>query len=229
MLQFLNPSDYKVSTDDENVKSFADMLPQNKLLWTAKSNPESNLYKLYKAYSQELARFQALQAELANTYIPNSTTSIIENWEQFLGIPDDCFDNDGSDDIRRRNILIKLAYMNIQTESDVIALGAILGLVVEIIPASTGQGFPYIFPFQFYNPYITTINISGTVQSLFPYTFPLVFGEGDSIPLFQCLMNKQKPAHIELQYTFSDFEYISNAAEEYVDNDSNPYVGGASV
>ena len=129
-----SPQDFAPKSEEDNIKSFSDLMPLNKLLWTAMRVPGSNAYRLLSVLAQDLARFQLLEFEVANQYIPNSTNSFIEQWEEMLGIPDSCFLTDIPDGERRRNILIKLSGLNLQTAKDYEALGDLLGLTVEVLP-----------------------------------------------------------------------------------------------
>jgi uncharacterized protein YmfQ (DUF2313 family) len=188
-----------------NVQSFIDLLPVNKRFWSSTAlRDDTILRQLLLSISVEMARFQQLEYEIAANYIPNFTNSIIEEWEQMLGIPDDCFEVVGqSDDIRRRNIIIKLAYMNLQTPQDYYNLAEILGLDIQISYATDDDVFPFTFPFIFTDDYeayfIWYINISTTITG-FPFTFPFTFTEAQD-SLFKCICNKQKPANTLLIFT----------------------------
>lgn len=210
-----SPQDFAPKSEADNVKSFADLMPLNKLLWIGMRIPDSNAYKLLKVLAQDLARFQLLEYAVANQYIPNETNSFIEQWEEMLGIPDSCFPNTGTDEERRRNILIKLNYMNLQTAQDYEELGAILGLNVQVQPNVPAD------------PWVWTINIDAADPNVFPYTFPFTFTE-NFIELFVCLTQKQKPAHTELLYSFIPNVYVTNDDDVYVTNDDDAYIDGGT-
>ena len=131
-------------------------------------------------------------------------TSFIPEWEQTLGIPDSCFSiTNQTDAIRRRNILIKLTCMNLQTEADYLKLATTLGLTIQIVPYDLSDlGFPYTFPISFNDPAFNwKIIIYTNIVDEFPYTFPLTFDTVDpNIALFECIVNKQKPAHTQVNF-----------------------------
>ena len=129
-----SPQSFAPKTQEQNIKSFADLMPLNKKLWAATRIAQSNAYRLLKVLAEELARFQFLEYDIASKYIPNFDDSFIESWEQTLGIPDSCFSNAASDEQRRRNIIIKLAYLNLQTANDYVKLGELLELDVQVLP-----------------------------------------------------------------------------------------------
>lgn len=207
--------DFAPRSEEENIKSFSDLMPLNKLLWIAMRVEGSNAYKLLSVLAKDLARFQLLEFEVASQYIPNLTNSFIEQWEEMLGIPDSCFLNNVPDDERRRNILIKLSSMNLQTAEDYEELGSILGLNVQVQPNVPTT------------PFIWTINIDSEDPDVFPYTFPITFSE-DFIELFQCITSKQKPAHTKLLYSFIPNQYITNGGDVYITNGGDSYVDGGT-
>lgn len=173
---------FKPNTLEENTQSFADMLPTGRV-WDKSRQSGTVQRQMLKALATEMGRFQALTYQLVTSSIPNFTNSLIEEWEVVLGIPDDCFPIADTDEERRFNIVVKLAYLNLQTEQSYIDLANILGLSITI-----SNSYPTM-----------TIDIAGFVPPTFPYTFPFVFG-ADSNNLFQCLVLKQKPAHIEVVF-----------------------------
>lgn len=209
------PQSFYPKSEKENVKSFADLLPINKELWISGRIPGSNLYILLASLSKELARFQALEYQLASQYIPNATDSFIEYWEHMLGIPDTCFKTDVPDDERRANILIKLAYLTLQTAEDYELLGAMLGLNVQVLPNIPND------------PFIWTINVNSNDPNTFPFTFPMIFSENKTA-LFQCLVNKQKPAHTQVLFQFEPNAYVTTDNDEYVDGNDEIYVDGGT-
>ena len=178
-----NILDYAPNTEDQNTQSFADLFFSGRVT-DAKNKNGSVLRNTFKATAKELNRYQTLLYEIITSYIPNFNDSFIEQWEKELGIPDDIFDNTGTDTERRRNIIIKLAYMNLQTEQDYIDLANLLNLSITI----SNSGFT------------TTIDIAGLDEPDFPYTFDFTFGTNVN-GLFQQIVLKQKPAYQEVIFT----------------------------
>ncbi len=210
-----SPQSFSPRTEEQNIKSFADLMPLNKKLWAATRISQANAYRLLKVLAEELARFQFLEYEIASKYIPNFDDSFIESWEQMLGIPDSCFSNSVSDEERRRNIIIKLAYLNLQTANDYVILGDLLNLNVQVLPNVPTD------------PFIWTINIDSSDPNVFPYTFPITFSE-NFIGLYECLVQKQKPAHTQVLFSFSGNAYSTNSGDIYTTNSGNPYVNGGT-
>jgi len=166
--------------------SFARMMPVGGS-WDAPYIAGKNYRNLLKGIGGEMNRFQQLVQTIATTYIPNLTNSVIDEWETFLGIPDECFviTIDTTNAERRRNILIKLAFLNLQTEQDYINLGIQLGLIITLEPQG-GSVLKVVFS-------------TGAIDG-FPYTFPFEFEIVTNAGIYECLVNKQKPAHVQVIY-----------------------------
>lgn len=187
-------SDFTPLTNDENADNLARCLPYGDL-FAAAVRDNSVLRRVLLGLSKEQGRIQQALFALATKFIPNSTDSFIEGWEQALGIPDDCFIIENQSlATRRRNILIKSFYMKLNTDNDYFRLAAILDLTIRIIPYNANI-----------NPFVWEIIIDGSPSAGFPYTFPLTFGAGDGDDvLFQCIVQKQKPAHTQVVFTYSN-------------------------
>jgi uncharacterized protein YmfQ (DUF2313 family) len=113
-------------------------------------------------------------------------------WEQLLSIPDDCIKTNVSDNQRRVDIIIKLGYLNLQTEQDYYNLAEILN--VEILSFVRDNRFGY------------TMTIKSISNDKFPLLFDAsldpVYGSftfgSESEQFFTCLVQKYKPAYAEL-------------------------------
>ncbi len=192
-------------TPDEQTESLANYFPPGRA-FAAKNIPGSVTRLLLEGLAGELVRACGLVDELRTELIPDETTLFIDEWESALGIPDDCFDNQGSDTIRRRNILAKLVSLGVQTAEDFCDLAEFFGLTCTIKGGSTHGVFPFVFPMVLFPNstearHTILIDLGGLVES-FTYTFPLTFGSGD-IALVKCLFDKLKPANCDI--LFMDF------------------------
>lgn len=186
---------------EQYTDSLADYLPGG-LLFASKSVKNSNFRKLLKGMSGELFRANGLLKTYNDEILPDQTVKFIDEWESTLGIPDDCFKGTGTIDERRRDVLIKLASLGVQTKQDFINLADLLGIVVTVESGSGHASFPLIFPVVLFNSSKDarfTIIITFTVEpaSRFPYTFPFIFG-GEEIAILECLFNKLKPSNCKL-------------------------------
>lgn len=189
---------------DQYTNSLADYLPGGRL-FASKAVNGSNFRKLLRGMSGELFRSNGLLKEYSEQIIPDQTVKFIEEWESTLDIPDGCFLGTGSIDVRRRDILTKLAALGVQTAQDFIDLAAIFGVTVTIVPGPTPQFFPFTFPFVLSGSpkeIRFTIFVEFTVEedSRFPLRFPFIFGD-ELIAILECIFNRLRPANCNVVFT----------------------------
>lgn len=194
-------SEFDIKTQDENAQSLADVCPDGEF-WRTKNIDESNFRKLLLGCATEIGRGQSYIQSLADHYIPNLNDSFINDWENILGIPDSCFTKDGiengnttSDSARRRDIIVKLSKMNLQTAQDYIDLAAEFGLQIQIVNSGT------IGPTT-YNQFHWLIIFTGIAIEGWTYDWDIEWGN-PFVSLIECIFNKQRPAHTLLDFAFS--------------------------
>jgi len=186
---------------EQYTNSLADYLPGG-CLFASKSIQDSNFRKLLTGMSGELFRANGLLKEYSEQILPDQTVKFIEEWESALGIPDACFNGTGTLDERRRDILVKLAALGVQTAQDFEDLGDTFGISVTVASGRDGITFPLVFPVLMFTTVTEarfTIVIKFTVQEAnrFTLTFPFTFGDGN-IAILECLFRKLKPANCNL-------------------------------
>lgn len=209
---------------DKSTQALADVCPVGKV-FEVKNLGTSNTRKLLRGLAQEQVRYEGSIFDLINKYIPNFTISYIEEWEQQLGIPDDCFNTiDFTDDERRRNIIIKLAFLTLVTPQDYIDLAILLQLDVQVIPGPDISSFPLTFPVIFGDNFFLFIKFIGVQEEGFPYVFPITFGTAIT-SLYECLVNKYKQAYIQVEFLFDDdfteLPLLDGNGETIMDGDGN--------
>lgn len=186
----------------EHADSLADYLPGGRLFESARAF-DSNFRKLLLGLSGELFTAEGYLKTISNEYDINTTNLFIEEWESALGIPDDCFLGNGTLNERRRDVLVKLASLGVQTAEDFEGLGSIFGVTVTVHAGIDFSSiFPATFPFIFFDSAKDarfTIIVDFTVQepSRFTLTFPFVFGSKE-IAILECLFNKLKSANCDI-------------------------------
>lgn len=197
----IKASEFDIKTPDENAQSLADLHPDG-IFWEAKNIDGSNFRQLLIGLAGEIQRAQSYIQSVAEDYIPNLTNSFINDWENIVGIPDDCFTKNGisegdqsSDAGRRRDILIKLSKMNLQTTQDYIDLAAAFNTTITINNSTGG--------FDQFNWEIVFQGATTTGWD-YPWTIPdeIVWGSPFQ-ELIRCIFDKQRPAHTLLNYSFS--------------------------
>lgn len=165
----------------------------------------TNIYKMISSFSFSFKREYNAEEYLKVELNPQTTNDLIANWEEQVGIPDECFSiNNLSIEQRRNQVLTKLT-AQVQTAEDFIDLAATLGVTVTVTPKLTGGlTFPYTFPFTFATLedfFVIVVDIDGWNPTAgFAYTFPFTFGEDQYVSQIQCLFDKLKPANCDIEY-----------------------------
>ena len=187
-----------VSADKNTTQAHADVLADflpNGPSFEAKKIGGSNLRKLLLGFSGELRTAEEYIKTFDDEYSPLTTTLLIKEWEQALGIPDACFPATGDIDERRVHVLTKLSSMGIQTVSDFVALALLFGIVVTVEPLDEVASPPVAVTFPDAR-FTLVITGAGLVSGLPPYDVPFTPNSSESV--LECLFNKLKPANCKL-------------------------------
>ena len=198
---------FKPNTDEENAQAFADLMPRG-IAFEAKNKEESNMRKLLNAMSKEFGRVQSKINEFVVEHNPETTTNLIEEWESAVGIPDECFRTDVSLELRRKQVVAKLAKMNVQTVQDFIYLAAYFGFNVTIKNAEDGSLFPMVLPFTLgdrdflINTLLVKFVDLDAPTNVLPVTLPFTLGNDGNI--ITCIFRKLVPITLEIIFTYRD-------------------------
>jgi len=193
-----------IRTIDDQAKSLANYLPGGKL-FRIKNFKNSNFRNLLIGLAGELFTADGYLRSYSQEILPDQTVLFIDEWEKALGIPDDCFFGNGTLDERRRDILVKLASSGIQTAQDFVDLAALFGVSV-IVKAGVDGSVPTLFPMTFpllFSGDITHLRFTIIIQFTVLDTsrFPLYFPfifGSELIVTLECLFNKLRPANCAL-------------------------------
>lgn len=175
-----------------NAESYARMLkkllPPGRL-W--KLVQDSWISKVFLAIGDELARVHARAQDLLLESDPRTATEMLDEWEEFLGLPDDCDSPGSMTTTERRNAATqKLVSRGGQTPQFYIDLAAAFG-----VPGVTIDEFQYpvmrsgfrsgarCYGIQW--AYVWTVNIPGT-----------------SNPGLECRIERAKPAHTIVLFNY---------------------------
>lgn len=183
-------------TKEQHATALASYLPSGPL-WAAKNIKGTKFRQLLRGHACELVNAEGYLKELQDDFIPDTTVKFIEEWEDTLGIPDDCFLATGDTDERRRDILIKLASLGVQTAAQFVALAAQFGIDVTV---ESGKAADLPFGASDKEQRFTIV-VTFTVEAAnqFPFDFPIVFGD-DTIAIVECLFSKLKPANCNVLF-----------------------------
>jgi len=186
---------------ETHAQRLADYLPGGRL-FQAKNVDGSNLRKLLRGIATELFTADGYLRDFQEDITPSVTTYFINEWESALGIPDSCFTGAGTLTERRRDIVIKLAALGVQTAADFEALGDLFGVTVTVRAASTFSVFPLIFPVLLFDTekearFTIVVDFTVDAASQFTLTFPFTFGD-ETIGTLECLFRRLKPANCDI-------------------------------
>lgn len=169
----------------------------NGALFEAKALADSNFRQLLRGFAGEIFSAQGHITLLGVEYLPDETTLFLSEWERALSIPDDCFSGTGTNDERRRDILVKLVGLGLQTAPDFEFLADLFGEAVTVLPGSEYTGYPFAVADDQKRYYII-IEFTPTGGG-FPYTFPFVFGS-ETIRILECLFDRLKPSNCRVLF-----------------------------
>ena len=184
---------FRNRSDSDYQRSYAQYLPGGKM-FSSKDDTRKGLYDFLNGISVEARKATEMMNAYNDQFFPDETTQFLEEWEKALGIPDDCLDTEGTVEERRRNVLVKLAEMNVQTSQDFKDIATLFGVAVDVYGGADPAVSPAITPDRAAR---NTIVIVFIPASVFSYTFTFTFGT-DEIAILQCLFEKIKPASCQV-------------------------------
>jgi uncharacterized protein YmfQ (DUF2313 family) len=177
-------------------------------LHEAKNRDDSTLRKILLGLASEWLNFRNKINEVVNEYNPQKTTALIQEWEEFVGIPDSCIPVASTIEQRRLNVLLKLSGINVTTEKQFKNVASILGYNIEVSNGVSTSTFPLTLPFLLISeasaPFTIVITLPSSIQpSGFPLTFPFTL-TSQQPAILDCLFNKLKPANTQLFFRYSN-------------------------
>lgn len=202
---------FKDKTDSQQQEMLASFVPSGRP-FLAKRFPQATLYKLLWGLALECGRAEGLLNDITLEHEIYQTTYLIDQWESALGIPDDCIPIGSTIEERRRNVLIKLGAMGLQTEQDWVDFIAMLGWTATIRTGRCYGILPFscTFPFYFFAQpsdarfdWEITVDF-GVPRCIFPFAtlFPLCFSDGVT-NILTCLFDKLKPTNTNLRIVYT--------------------------
>lgn len=203
-------------TINQHVTALAANLKLGKV-WRAKGVKGSNLHSLLRGFAPTFRSMDAAIQEFIGQSIPTTTTANLAEWENALGLPDDCLPIALTVAGRQRNIDIKLSVLGgIVTAAEFVALAARFDLVVSVASGiehvSIAQG-----GYELQLPAIAigvaegdfadvaearmTMVVKETLpeSATFDYDFPILFSSAAQIEM-RCLFTELKPANVAIRF-----------------------------
>lgn len=193
---------------EDQTNALARHLPSGPLYeaaWRDKPGDTSEFRKLLQGFAPEMSRLDELMELILQEHDPRFTELFLDSWESAVGIPDECFDGNGSDELRRQNIVAKLCGLSIQTRQEFIDLAALFGFTVIIKSGAECGIFPLEFPICFFDSPKTAkhtmIVIFQGLGNFFPLPFPIEFRSGIE-NIVTCLFDRARPASVNVIYKY---------------------------
>lgn len=183
-------------TVERHAKALSAYLPDGPL-FEAKNIADSNFRQLLLGLSGELFTAQGYLTTLNDEYLPDETTLFLNEWERALGIPDACFSGAGSIIDRRRDIVVKLAALGMQTAEDFVRLGELYGITLTVTPLADEFPLPAGIG-EVEARYTMVVTGPLLIGEVLPYDVPFLLLTGESI--LQCLINTQDPVDCAVIY-----------------------------
>ena len=184
----------------------ADILSQylrDDSLHEAKNRDDSTLRRILLGLASEWLNFRNKINEVVNEYNMQKTTLLIQEWERFVGIPDNCISVASTIEQRRLNVLLKLAGINATTEKQFKNVASMLGFNIEVSNGVTTAIFPALIS-EASAPFTIVITLPSSIQpSGFPLTFPFPL-TSQQPAILDCLFSKLKPANTQLFFRYSN-------------------------
>ena len=198
---------YPYRTIKEHTDSLASYLPGGDM-FCAKWIDGTNLRGLLQGIAPSVKETYDLLNLISIELDPHKTLQLLPEWEDALGIPDDCFISvsDLTIEQRRTQVLAKLYGVGVSTAEDFEAIGALFGFNIKVVPGVTGAGFPFVFPIQFVNAKTARFTIlvlieENVTDGTFPYTFPIQFGNL-MLGRMRCFFEKLASVNTIVQFIF---------------------------
>ena len=172
--------------------------------------PEAVLTKLLEAWAIELSRVDNTANELLEDIYPNTTTSLLPDWERVTGMPNFCLTLGNTIVERRQDVLAILTSRGGQSPQYFIDVAAKLGYTITITEflfdpfrvgisavgdALNGESGVYVWQVnsQLNTVQFFRVGFSGTGDALASW----------SNDRLECIINKFKPAHTLVLFSYT--------------------------
>lgn len=194
---------FKAPDIEGTTDELASALPDGRV-WQSKYIGGSNMRALVSGAAMPFNIAEQKVEELATEFDINQTTALLSEWEESVGLPDECFADLGSIAERRAAIIERFRRIPVVTlaemQSAVDALFPDAG--IELYAGGDYYGFELDFEYSFFGAANEKFVIVAKVQSqvpFFEYDLEITLTGAINVDEFVCYMNKIIPANVYLQ------------------------------
>lgn len=199
-------------TKEQQVNILAQYL-RDDILHAGKNIQGHILRRFLEGFAVPFLDFRNNLIQLETEMDINKANALLDFYEFLVGIPDDCLPIADTIELRRRNILLKFAWVQGNLKKQFEYILTLLGVTTFTVQsASENSTLPLTLPFILFSAeevnytMVVTLPLSIRPQTL-PQTLPFTLGSA-TFDLIRCLFNKLKPAHTQIFYQFfNDVEY----------------------
>ncbi len=177
---------------DGTAREFARNLPSGRA-WNNKTSIDSNLYKLIKSCAAAFNTIQTSINELATEMDINLTDDLLPDWEESVGIPDDCVFLLTTLADRRTAVIRRLRKAPVVTKAEFETLGN--ELTGSTVTVTAGIDF---IPAEDRFTMVVEVTGSGSIFA-FPLTFPAAFSSAGEATI-ECVFKKVAPAYVDIVF-----------------------------
>ena len=211
--------------DTESGKLLAAEMPSGRA-WDNKNVDGSEMNKLVKGLSSPFMQVSQKIFELAEEFNINKTQNLLEDWEESVGIPDDCIFTYSDIDDRRGRVMQRLSNVPVTTLAELQAHidAFFVGHTVILTPASSD----YVsFEFTFEMTFTSSTNNKFRIDAL--------ISSGGDEDMLECLLRSILPANVVLtirSYTYTnacDDVPVGEENELWIPSTSCPNTGIKSL
>lgn len=195
---------FKAPDYDGTAQQMADTLPDGRA-WGLKNELGSNIRALIQSLSVAHNLTQQQIELLDDEFRISGTFDLLEDWEESVGIPDECIALSSTIAERRQAVIDRLRRTPIVTLADMQSYVDALfpGLGVVLYPGYDYYTFEYTFEVPFLgdvsDKFILVAEVPlSAATAYFEFDFEITFEGGVNLERLRCLLEKIIPANVYL-------------------------------
>lgn len=218
---FINQTFVPARTDDQQQRITANYMPHGTGM-DAKNRVGKTMFKQLRALSKTFNRVETAINDFLNGIVITKSSNFVDEWEKTLGVPDESFFTQESDEERRRYCVLKLSAENMATKEELEWLLGTYGISCTV--------YPGLYFYYNYNPDVGTFSSikearftivfgvdllasePAVYEGSFPWTFPHYFSR-NRVKIAQDFMREIIPANVNARW-FYDGDIIQDSSTE---------------